>query len=67
MKKETFLGKNMIDLNKVLSEKREDLRLFRFGTSGAKTKNVKSGKKIRKDIARIMTAMNQLDKSSLLK
>jgi ribosomal protein L29 len=50
--------KTISDLQKMLSEKREALRTFRFGAAGAKTKNVKSGKSIRKDIARIMTAIN---------
>lgn len=50
--------KNTSDLAKMLSEKRESLRIFRFGAAGSKTKNVKEGKAIRKDIARIMTAMN---------
>ncbi|MES2314703.1 MAG: 50S ribosomal protein L29 [Patescibacteria group bacterium] len=50
--------KTHADLAKMVSDKREALRLFRFGTAGAKAKNVKEGKSIRKDIARILTAMN---------
>lgn len=45
------------DLSKMLLEKREALRVFRFGSAGAKAKNVKEGSAIRKDIARIMTAL----------
>ncbi len=47
------------DLSKLLSQKRESLRLFRFGTSGSKTKNVKEARELKKDIARIMTVMVQ--------
>ena len=50
--------KTHADLNKLLTEKREALRVFRFGGAGAKTKNVKEGASIRKDIARIMTQLN---------
>lgn len=51
--------KTQADLEKMVADKRESLRLFRFGSTGAKTKNVKEGKAIRKDIARILTAMNK--------
>ena len=45
------------ELTKMLQEKRESLRAFRFGGAGAKTKNVREGRAIRKDIARILTAI----------
>jgi ribosomal protein L29 len=51
-------NKTHADLAKLALDKREALRVFRFGTSGAKTKNVKEGRAIRKDIARILTVMN---------
>lgn len=54
-------NKTQADLAKLVSDKREALRVFRFGASGAKTKNVKEGRGIRKDIARIMTAMSVID------
>ena len=50
--------KTQADLTKLVSDKREALRLFRFGSAGAKAKNVKEGRALRKDIARILTAMN---------
>jgi len=53
-----FKNKTDEDLNKALSEKRSGLKDFRFGLSGSKTKNVKKGKEIKKDIARILTEMN---------
>lgn len=45
------------ELEKMLFEKREALRGFRFGSSGSKTKNVKEGFNIKKDIARILTEL----------
>ncbi|OGZ04033.1 MAG: 50S ribosomal protein L29 [Candidatus Lloydbacteria bacterium RIFCSPHIGHO2_01_FULL_41_20] len=52
-----FKSKKVEDLVKLLSEKREALRMFRFGISGSKTKNVKEGKGLRKEIAQIMTEL----------
>ena len=58
MKNKDITTKTPADLSKLLSEKRESLRVFRFGAAGAKSNNVKEGRGIRKDIARIMTALN---------
>lgn len=60
MKKITYHDKAAADLTKILAEKRQNLRTIRFGAAGAKSKNVKEVKMIRKDIARIMTAMTAL-------
>lgn len=49
--------KTPADLQKMISDKREALRVFRFGAAGAKAKNVREGRAIRKDIARMLTAM----------
>jgi ribosomal protein L29 len=49
--------KTPADLVKLIKEKREAIRLFRFGSTGSKTKNVKLGKTLKKDIARIMTEL----------
>jgi len=58
MKFKELTTKNAADLSKLLGEKKEALRVFRFGAAGAKSKNVKEGRGIRKDIARIMTVVN---------
>jgi ribosomal protein L29 len=58
MKIKEIKSKTASDLTKMLSDKRESLRLFRFGTSGAKTKNVKEGRELKRDIARIMTVLS---------
>jgi ribosomal protein L29 len=63
MKIKDISNKTAADLNKMVAEKREALRVFRFGASGSKTKNVKQGKEIRKDIARILTVLNTTKKS----
>ncbi|MCK5059587.1 MAG: 50S ribosomal protein L29 [Candidatus Pacebacteria bacterium] len=46
------------DLFKALSEKREALRSFRFGISGSKVRNIKEGRTIKKEIARILTVLS---------
>lgn len=46
------------ELNKLITEKKEVLRHFRFGSAGAKTKNVKLSRTTKKEIARIMTELS---------
>jgi len=46
------------DLQKEIATKREALRTFRFGEAGTRTRNVREGRTIRKDIARLLTEMN---------
>jgi ribosomal protein L29 len=45
------------DLIKLLQEKEELLKNFRFGISGSKTRNVREGRGLKRDIARIHTAL----------
>ncbi len=59
MKKTSYAGKNKDELVKALYDKRGALRAFRFGEAGSKTRNVKEGSAIRKEIARIMTELNK--------
>lgn len=67
MKKTTYSGKPKQDLVKALMEKREDFRKLRFGAAGSKSRNVKEGKSLRKEIARIMTELASLSRSGLNK
>ena len=53
-----YKGKSKADLEKTLVEKREALYAFRTGIAAGKVKNVKEGKNIRKDIARIHTELH---------
>ena len=55
---EDFKNKTEKELKTLLGEKRVALRNFRFSVAGSKIKNVKEGYVIRKDIARILTAIN---------
>ena len=65
MKTKDIKNKTDADLRGLVVEKREALRIFRFGGAGAKTKNVREGRAIRKDIARIMTVLSMNKKSSV--
>ena len=53
-----YLNKTHADLANLLAEKRGALRMFRFGSTGGKAKNVKEGKSHRTEIARIMTTLS---------
>ena len=58
-----FRKKTAGELEKELSEKAVALSNFKFGTSGSKTKNVKAGRNLRKEIAQIMTILNETKKT----
>lgn len=42
------------DLNKLLNEKREELRQFRFNMAGSRVRDTKEGKQLRQDIAQLL-------------
>lgn len=44
------------DLIKLAQDKREELRVLRFGIAGSKNRNVKQVRNLRKEIARALTA-----------
>lgn len=54
-----FDDKTAEELDKMLKEEMGKLRQFRFVMAGGKSRNVKEGKGIRKDIARIQTTLRQ--------
>jgi ribosomal protein L29 len=56
--KKNFLNKTEKELKVILEEKKEALRAFRFNVAGSKTRNVKEGNALKKDIARIKTLLN---------
>jgi ribosomal protein L29 len=64
MKAKELTAKKGTELQELLKEKREALRTFRFGVAGSKTRNVKEGKNLRKDIARILTVLKRHDKTT---
>lgn len=53
-----FKEKSDKELEKDLLTKREQLREFRFKLSGSQTRDLKEGKNLKKDIARILTEIN---------
>ena len=57
-KKTDYKSMSGKDLEKTLREKREALRVFRFSTAGSKTRNMREGRVLRRDIARILTQVN---------
>ena len=46
------------ELEKIVKTTREELRKFRFGLSGSRTRNLKEGRALRRKIAQILTEMN---------
>ncbi len=62
MKSKDIKEKTDKELQELLGSKQKSLRLFRFGVSGSKIKNVKEGRNTRKDIARILTEINERTK-----
>jgi len=52
------------DLQKLVSQKREELRALRFAVAGSKNRDVKKVGKLRKEIARALTALQRLNLGS---
>ncbi len=55
-KKISYINTTNAELAKLLSEKREELRALRFSSAGSRPKDSSGPRKLRKEIARIMTA-----------
>lgn len=47
------------ELQKTLADLRESLRTFRFGGAGSRTRNVREGRTLRKEIARVLTELRR--------
>lgn len=58
-KKDKLKGVSKEELKKNLALLEENVRVIRFKMEGAKSKNVKELVNLRKQIARILTAMNK--------
>lgn len=58
MKIKELKDKKIEELSKLLSEKKEAVRVSRFGASGSKEKNVRAVRNEKKTIARILTLIN---------
>ncbi|MDB5225725.1 MAG: ribosomal protein [Candidatus Adlerbacteria bacterium] len=60
MAKKTDLTKHTKpELIKLAQEKREELRVLRFGLAGSKNRNVKAARNLRKEVARALTQANK--------
>jgi len=57
MKTKELQQKSKSELQKILSDDREKLRQLRFDLAAGKVKNVREVRKIKKDIARILTLL----------
>lgn len=49
--------KSDADLRKMIQEKREELRVFRFGEAGSRSRNVRAGRNARRVIAQVLTEL----------
>ncbi len=47
------------EIRKLVAEKREALRKFRFSAAGAQVRNTKEGRALRRDIARMLTLLRE--------
>ncbi len=63
-KKTSFKDTSAEDLKKLLVEKREELRTLRFEATGGRAKDPSARKKVRKDIARLLTERTAKQKAA---
>ena len=64
MKSTELRQKSREELQKLLEEKREKLRILRFDLASGKVKNVREIREIKKDIARILTMLRICQKNN---
>lgn len=64
MKAEEIRNKPESELHQLLKDKRSKLREARFNLASGKVKNVKVVRKLKKDVARILTILNEKTKQS---
>lgn len=63
-KKTTLQEKDTLELTKLLKEKRESLRTLRFAAAGSRPKDSNEPKKMRREIARVLTEMGNRAKKA---
>ncbi len=64
IKAEELKGKSADELKKMIMDKRKEQFNLRFQLSGGQLEDASKMRKIRRDIARIKTAMNQQSKAA---
>lgn len=57
--KENLKGMKAGELDKELARLQEEVRAIRFKAEGSRSKNVKESANLKKQIARVLTAINQ--------
>lgn len=62
-----FTKQSVEDLQKAVTEKREALRAFRFGGAGSRSRNVREGRTLRKEVAQILTELRARELASAKK
>ncbi len=65
-KNTSFKGKKPEEIQKLLSEKREELRTLRFSAAGGRAKDASLAGKVRKDIARLLTEKTAQENAAAL-
>jgi len=53
-----LINKTSEELNRMVEENRGKLQAFRFAMTGGKTKNVKEGRGLRREIAKMLTELH---------
>jgi len=56
---EKFKGMKMGELTKKLADLKEQIRAMHFKSEGARSKNVKEATTLKKEVARVLTLINQ--------
>lgn len=64
-KKQKLTNTSVEELNRLVGDKREELRGLRFSVAGSKNRNVKLARTLRKDIARGLTELNARPSTTL--
>ncbi|HEV3244922.1 MAG TPA: 50S ribosomal protein L29 [Candidatus Paceibacterota bacterium] len=59
-----FKSQEVNELQHALAEKREAFRAFRFGAAGSRSRNVREGRNLRKEIAQILTELRARELSN---
>lgn len=57
-KKTDYKNHSAEDLERLVADKREELRALRFSVAGSKSRDVKASQKLRREIARALTSLN---------
>ena len=47
------------EMRKIVTDKREALRVFRFESQGSRSRNVREGRNMRRDVARALTELRE--------